>query len=100
MKLFSFQIPEVAHLPESEREAILRRINQEPRMQMYRLWAPRICVGILLAGVPVLVFFLHAGGLALLCYPLISPFLVWALKIAGEVVLLRAEARKAVERGG
>jgi hypothetical protein len=102
-KLFSYEIPEVAHLPEAEREVVVKRAAQAPSLQRYRRMAPAAFVVLLLAGIPVLVFLpisLMARLLAIVCYAVIAPFLLFALKIFVEVMLLRAEARKAVGRGG
>ena len=94
MKLFSFQVPEVAHLPPEEREAVLKRCVQSPRFLRYRKIAPRI-VGATLVIAYGVILFLDWGMIGTVSAVVCLLLVLLALKITGEVWLLRVEARKA-----
>ena len=93
MKLFSYQIPEVAHLPPSEREAILRHCAQSPRLAGYRKIAPKIVGGVLaLAGI---VFAFLGYSMFILLPAFTGVFLLLLIaKLGGEILFLRFEAKK------
>jgi len=96
MKLFSINIPEVAHLDAAAREALLKRCVESERMRRYRMIAPKV-VGIAL--VVCIAPAIWLGWKPLAAAAIVAPtlLLLMYLKVRGEVRIVRAEAKKLVE---
>ena len=106
MKLLSFNIPEVEHLPPDQRESILKRCVAREEMQRYRRVVPRF-LGFVPCVLGVAFFFtalFHwhwsfassaqtSVGIVVLSVPLMI-----VVKLCGEVWLLRRLAKREIEK--
>lgn len=93
MKLFELQVPEVAHLPSSEKEAVLKYCVQSERFQRYRKLAPKIVGWALLPFLPVFIYLDWSPFRSAIAIVPILLILV-GLKIYIEFRILRQEARR------